>query len=371
MSRIHKNILWAAWIVLVACDPEDPAPDADASSWAADQASAAPVDAASAPDAGSAQPPQDALSVLADVAADSALSGDVDPADTWTATSAPALTHPVDSAAALVRILNLQQLAPTSAAAMVHRMYSYGDPLCPGGQAATPSTSLAAFQGACHVQGGEGAFDVAGMFSLSAPNTCNANKAVPTTATQVTLSGLHLSGTWADAKPVELQFDLDFARDAPGGGVFDETWTGRLAFDHYVPAWTPCCNASLSVYAMLAGTRVTGTGMHHWGSPQAGHGFSGLLDIAGEGSVQVSTPENLTYDDGCWKPKSGVIRMQGKHLAEIHFSLQLASGSPTAACTQAKDTTYWTLDGLTQGPIAPNFWGSVTICIVAVGGAPP
>ena len=275
------------------------------------------------------------------------------------------LTHPVDSGDALVRILNLAQLAATSAGAIVYRMYGQDDAACPGGRSANPSTSYANFAGQCQVSGGEGKFDLAGAFAFETPNTCNAGHATPSTLTKVVLTGLALTGTGTDGTPVNLRFDLAYSRDALANGSV-EKWSGDLKFDDYMHQWTPCCNEQLSVFSMLKGTHVTGTDVQFEHDKTLGNRYSGLLDIEGEGAVALSTPENLTYDSPCWRPKAGVIRFEGLRAAEIHFGYLPGPGTGTDSCSAATDTTTWTLDGVDQGPVTPDFWGLVSICIIAV-----
>ncbi len=280
----------------------------------------------------------------------------------------PPIDYPSFTAVALVRILDLHQLAASSAGSMVYRMYDQQDAACPGGTSATPSTAYATFDGACQIAGSEGTFDLAGAFRFETPRVCNSAVATPSSETIVDLAGLTLAGTSDDGQKVDLRFDLQYRKHVQDGGS-TEDWTGDLRFDDYLTRWTPCCTAQLSQFQMLHGTHLRGFDVHIGHDAAAGDTYSGVLDIAGEGTVAVSTPIPLAYQDACWKPKSGTIRFDGTGSAEIRFGYLPGAGTGTDACTNATNTSTWWLDGVEQGPIAPNFWGSLTICGAATSGS--
>ncbi len=312
----------------------------DSGPFASDASDTADVpDVPDPPDAATSVADTSALAdtFVADSLADS-LAGDA-------AAGAPTtFTAPLASADQIRRLFNLHQLAANQSLFVADKLYGLGDASCPGVQTATVQSVKGLLEKTCAIVGSGKDIQLDGRMEFEVPNVCKGSTsklyAIETKAFQVlgTLNGA----------PIDLAFDLVYQSDTVAG-VTTRSWTGSA---HYGAAPN---NWFLNVWTWLQGVDVHGWDVQWLGdSGVNGALWTGVLDVAGEGSVQFTTPQKVLTAEtasGCYVPNKGQVVLHGAVDAVVTFDSKGVCANPT-----------WTRAGVEMGELKLDFWGSLTLC---------
>jgi hypothetical protein len=114
-------------------------------------------------------------------------------------------------------------------------------------------------------------------------------------------------------------------------------------------------NWFLNVWTWLQGVDVQGWDVKWLGDYGVnGALWTGVLDVAGEGSVQFTTPQKVLTAEtasGCYVPNKGQVVLHGAVDAVVTFDSKGVCAHPT-----------WTRAGVEMGELKLDFWGSLTLC---------
>ena len=148
--------------------------------------------------------------------------------------------------------------------------------------------------------------------------------------------------------PIDLMFDLVYQNDTVAG-VTERSWTGSAHFGAAPNNWF------LNVWTWLQGVDVQGWDVKWLGDYGVnGALWTGVLDVAGEGSVQFTTPQKVLTAEtasGCYVPNKGQVVLHGAVDAVVTFDSKGVCANPT-----------WTRAGVEMGELKLDFWGSLTLC---------
>jgi hypothetical protein len=268
-------------------------------------------------------------------------------ADTDTAADAAlpigAQTHPLQTAADLVQLLNLHQVVGSGLRQVVQRQYQNGNALCPGIPTQAQGKYQNLFSQVCAINKGGYRVDVAGQWSEAYTDPC---QKLAHHLYSLTTNGLTLKGK-DDTAPVDLLFEPGCAVsvDSSDGGL-SYTWSGTSVWHQLPSAWLP------TTAALLSGHAISGAQVQRSGDKQTGTELSGWISVDGLGA-QIDTPVPLKWRDipNCLVPTEGQLRLTGSATAVVTFAPGPACAVPT-----------WTRDGVPMGEVKPTFWGWFVLC---------
>ena len=284
----------------------------------------------------------DAADVVADADADTAADAVADTA----ADAAPptgAQTHPLQTAADLVQLLNLHQVVGSGLRQVVQRQYQNGNALCPGIPSQAQGKYQNLFSQVCAISKGGYQVEVAGEWSEVYTDPC---QKLAHQLYSLTTNGLTLKGK-DDSAPVDLLFEPGCAVsvDSSDGGL-SYTWSGNSVWHQLPSAWLP------ATAALLSGHTISGAQVQRSGDKQTGTELSGWISVDGL-AAQIDTPVPLKWLDipNCFVPTEGQLRLTGSATAVVTFAPGPACAAPT-----------WTRDGVPMGEVQPTFWGWFVLC---------
>lgn len=278
----------------------------------------------------------------ADITADTAADAYKDTA----ADAAPptgAQTHPLQTAADLVQLLNLHQVVGSGLRQVVQRQYQNGNALCPGIPTQAQGKYQNSFSQVCAISKGGYQVEVAGEWSEVYTDPC---QKLAHQLYSLTTNGLTLKGK-DDTAPVDLLFEPGCAVsvDSSDGGL-SYTWSGNSVWHQLPSAWLP------ATAALLSGHTISGAQVQRSGDKQTGTELSGWISVDGL-AAQIDTPVPLKWMDipNCFVPTEGQLRLTGSATAVVTFAPGPACAAPT-----------WTRDGVPMGEVQPTFWGWFVLC---------
>ncbi len=249
------------------------------------------------------------------------------------------LSHPLATAADVVELLNLHQLAATTSLHIASRLFKLGDATCPGAATVTQDWISADLAKPCTITTSAASLTLAGRLAFAQPNICKGSKQ---TLSTILAEGFTLSGTVA-GKAVSIALELSYQATPQL-----TTWTGHARYTSVPSSWIP------STHGILEGTEVWGWAVAAAGDAASGRSLSGVLLRAGAGSAKVVTDKPLlsgAMAQGCFKPTSGQLRVVGAVDVMITFKGQGTCADPT-----------WTRAGKPMGSLKIPFWSSLTLC---------
>lgn len=278
----------------------------------------------------------------ADATADTDTTTDTDTA----ADAAPptgAQTHPLQTAADLVQLLNLHQVVGSGLRQVVQRQYQSGNAQCPGVPTQAQGKYQNTFSQVCAISKGGYQVEVAGEWSEAYTDPC---QKLAHQLYSLTSNGFSLKGK-DDTAPVDLLFEPGCAVsvDSSDGGL-SYTWSGNSVWHQLPSAWLP------ATAALLSGHTISGVQVQRSGDKQTGTELSGWISVDGL-AAQIDTPVPLKWLDipNCFVPTAGQLRLTGSATAVVTFAPGPACAPPT-----------WTRDGVPMGEVQPTFWGWFVLC---------
>jgi hypothetical protein len=278
----------------------------------------------------------------ADATADTDTTTDTDTA----ADAAPptgAQTHPLQTAADLVQLLNLHQVVGSGLRQVVQRQYQSGNAQCPGVPTQAQGKYQNTFSQVCAISKGSYQLEVAGEWSEAYTDPC---QKLAHQLYSLTSNGFSLKGK-DDTAPVDLLFEPGCAVsvDSSDGGL-SYTWSGNSVWHQLPSAWLP------ATAALLSGHTISGVQVQRSGDKQTGTELSGWISVDGL-AAQIDTPVPLKWLDipNCFVPTAGQLRLTGSATAVVTFAPGPACAPPT-----------WTRDGVPMGEVQPTFWGWFVLC---------